>query len=78
MPRIKRVTANAGEKLWRNVVLPDAATGGGVPDREKRRTRERGEDPVGSALNPTEILDTGFGSGAGLEPEENGAEAEIK
>lgn len=78
MPIIKWVTANAGENLRRNVVLPDAAACGGVPDTEKRGAGDRGKDPVGSGLDPAEILNTGFRNRVGLEPEKDGAEAEIK
>lgn len=78
MSGIKRVAANTGENLWRNVILPDAAAGGDVPDREKRGTRDRGDDPVGSDLYPAEILDTKFRNRVRVEPEYDGAETEIE
>lgn len=79
MAGIKRITAETGEELGRGFILEDAAPGGDVVEGESGGTVDGGEEAgIRSGLDPTEILDAGFGSGISFEPEDRRSGAEIE
>lgn len=82
MPGVERIAANAGEILRRGVVLPEAPSGGSVPEGEERGTVDRCQEP-GVGPDPAQILDPESGGGGRrggsveVEPEDDLAGAEV-
>lgn len=77
MARIIGIAAETRENLRTSIVLPEKSTGGCV-EREKRRSRNRGEDMrILSSLNPAEILNPKLGIGGRIKPDDDGAKMEV-
>lgn len=83
MPGVEGVAADAGEVFGHSVVLPEAAAGDGVPEREKGWAVEGGEgEGAGRAgADPAEVLDAELGlvagEGFGGEEEHDGAGSKV-
>lgn len=75
---VEWVAAEAGEVFGGGVVFPEAAAGGRVPEGEEGGAGEGGEEERGwGGEDPAEVLDAGGRGGAGVEPEEELAVAEV-